>query len=302
MRQSSFSRIYTLLLCGCGLLIMIAFSACSGAADTNSTSSGVVTTGSATANSITGSVTSVNASAHSVTITVNANGQSHQYTVNGLTDQQVAELQSRIGKTFTFPATQNNGSYTMSAGSTPQEVDNETPEVAQATTTSIPTNANGTVKPGSIDFIGKLQSSSANSMNVSMPNGDTLTVAMVATTDRSDLAALPAQGQPIKIKALANADGSFSAAKVGQVDSKDLQDTIKLNTVDFQAMTTAATGSDNMLHFSVGHKGFAAMIGTMTELKNFANAQAIGNNQAVKVEIQFNGANATVVKVENGND
>lgn len=301
MKRSGFSQIY-MLLCGCGLLIMMAFSACSGTASTNDTSNGAVTAGSATASSVTGTVTAVNASAHSVTITVSANGQLHQYTVNGLTDQQVAELQSRMGKTFAFQATQNNGSYTIATGSTPQEMDNETPVVAQSASTDTTTSANGVVEPGSIDFIGKLQSSSASSMNLSMPNGDTLTVAITATTDRSDMVAPPAQGQYVKVKVLANTDGSFSAEKLGLVDSEDVQNVVKLNTASFQAVTNSAVSGDNVIHFSVGHKSFTATIGATTELKNFVNAQAIGNNQAVKLDVQFNGANATVLKIDNGND
>lgn len=302
MRRSRFSQFYMLLVCGCGLLIMMAFSACSALASTNDTATnGVATAGSATANSITGTLTAINATTHSVTVTVNVNGQPHQYTVNGLTDQQIAQLQSHIGKTFAFQATQSNGSYTVTPGSAPQEMDNETPGATQPTETNGTTNTNGTTEPGSIDFIGKLQSSNANSMNLSMPNGDTLAVAIAATTDRSDFATLPGQGQYVKVKALANTDGSFSAAKLGQVDNGDLQDQVKLNTVDFQAVTTSAVGSDNVLHFNVGHKSFTATIGATTELKNFANAQGIGNNQAVKVEVQFNGANATVLKVDNAN-
>ncbi len=302
MRRSRFSQLSMLLVCGCGLLIMMAFSACGVLASTNDTATnGVATAGSATANSITGTLTAVNAAAHSVTVTVNVNGQQHQYTVNGLTDQQIAQLQSRIGKTFAFQATQSNGSYTVNSGSNPQEIDNETPGATQSTETNSATNTNGTAEPGSIDFIGKLQNSSASSMNVSMPNGDTLTVAIAATTDRSDFATLPGQGQYVKVSALANTDGSFSAKKLGQVDNGDVQNTVKLNTVDFQAVTTSAVGGDNVIHFNVGHKSFVATIGATTELKNFANAQSIGNNQAVKVTVQFNGANATVLKVDNSN-
>jgi hypothetical protein len=222
MKQLRSSQI-GMLLCGCGLLIMMAFSACGVAANTNGPSSeGAVTPGPATS-------------------------------------------------TSTAPST--NGAST-----------------------------NAAIEPGSIDFIGKVQGSSANSMNLSMPNGDTLTVAISATTNRSDLATLPAQGQYVKVKALANTDGSFSAAKLGQVDNEDMQNTIKLNTVDFQAMTTAAVSGDNVVHFSVGHKNFAATIGTTTQVKNFANAQAIGSNQSIKIDVQFNGVNATVLKVDNGND
>lgn len=297
MRRTGFSRSYALLICGCALLVMMAFSACGVLASPNDTATNgtTTTTGSATASSLTGTLTAVNATAHNVTVTVNVNGQPHQYTVNGLTDQQIAQLQARIGKIFTFQATQSNGTYTVNSGSEPQEIDNDTPVASQ------PTETNGAVEPGSIDFIGKLQSSNANSLNVSLPNGDMLTVALAATTDRSDLAVLPAQGQYVKVKALANTDGSFSAEKLGQVDGGDIQNPVKLNTIDFQGVTTSAVGGDNLIHFNVGHKSFTATIGATTEVKNFANAQAIGNNQAVKVEVQFNGANATVLKVDNAN-
>lgn len=307
MRRSRFSQIAILLCWGCGLLIMMAFSSCGVSANTNDASTGVAsngttTTAAVTANSITGTLTAINVATHSVTVSVNANGQQQQYTINGFSDQQIAQLQSHIGKTFAFQTTQTNGAYTVAAGSNPQEMDNEVPVATQSTGTNSTTTTNGIVEPGSINFIGKLQSSNANSMNVILPNGDTLMVAIAATTDRSDFATLPTQGQYVKVKVLANTDGSFAAAKLGQVDYKDIQNQVKLNTVDFKAVTAGVVGGDNVIHFNVGHKSFAATIGAMTEVKDFPNVQGIGNNQAVGVKVQFTGANATVLKVDNAND
>jgi hypothetical protein len=290
MKQFLLKRISPLVVGVCALFAMLLFSACAGVATTTNANG-------TTTSTIRGSVVSVNQSAHSVTL--NVGGQ--QFTVSGLTDQQIAALQSQVGKTYAIQATQTgSNAYAIAANTDPVEEDNATPGVS----TTEPANGTSANEPGSISFIGKLQSMSSSSAVVTMPNGDSLTVVLTAQTDRSDLVGQPAQGQSIKVDATASStDGSFMATKLGTVQGDDLTDTTKLNTVDFSGVTTSAVGADNVIHFAVGNKSYSFTLSPTTEVKNFASVQAIGANQAVKVEVLFNnGSNGTVVKVENAND
>ncbi len=289
MKQFLLKRISPLAVGVFALFAMLLFSACAGVATTTNANG-------TTTSTLTGSVVSVNSSAHSVTL--NVGGQ--QFTVSGLTDQQITALQSQIGKTYSIQATQTgSNAYTIAANTDPVENDTATPGVAATQ----PASATGVKEPGSISFIGKLQSMSSSSAVVAMPNGDSLTIALTAQTDRSDLVGQPAQGQSIKVEATANTDGSFMATKLGTVKADDLADTTKMNTVDFAGVTTSAVGSDNVIRFAVGNKSYSFTLSPTTEVKSFASAQAIGANQAVKVEVLFNnGANGTVIKVDNAND
>lgn len=291
MQLKHFLHVRMLIICVCSLFVMILVSACSGV--------GTITTANgATVNQVTGSIQSINPSAHSVTL--NVSGQ--QITVSGLTDQQIAALQSQVGKTYTIQATQNGANaYTIATGSTPQDDDTTT---QQNTGAANNTGSTGASEPGSIDFIGKVQSVSASSIVVSMPNGDSLTMSITAQTDRSDDSnAQITQGQQVKVEATANPDGSFTATKLDTPDSGDLQDPNEANTVDFQGVTTGSV-SNNTISFKVGGKSYSFPIASTAQVEGVSNAQAIGANQQVKVDALFNGSNGTAIKVEvdNGND
>jgi hypothetical protein len=288
MKQFLFKHIGMLVIGIGALFAMLLFSACAGVATTTNANG-------TTTSTVTGSIVSVNQSAHSVTL--NVNGQ--QVTVSGLSDQQITALQSQVGKQYSIQATFNgNNAYTIATNANPVEDATATPGVSS----SEPENATSTTnEPGSIDFYGKLQSMSSSNVVVLLPNGDSITAALSAQTDRSDLTGQPGQGQYVKLEATANADGSFTATKLGTPDQGDLSDTTKLNTVDFSGVTTSAVGASNEIHFAVGNKSYSFAIGPNTDVSDFGSAQSIGANQAVKVEVLFSGATGTVVKVSNPN-
>lgn len=269
------------------LLMMMLFTACQGLATTG-------TNGGAT---ITGQVQSVNGAAHSVTL--NVNGQ--QVTVSGLTDQQIALLQSQQGKKFTIQGTQTGtNTYTISTNTQPQENDNATPEVTSNTPEN--TNNNDAVnEPGSINFIGTVQSTSSSSITVRMPDGQGLSMNIVnGQTDMQDLnGAQVSGGQRVKVTASANPDGSFTISKLAFPKSDETQDQ---NTVKYQGVTTSAVGADNILNFKVGNKSFSFPIATGADLKDFNfNAHAISSNLPIKAKVNFNGSTGTVQSVDNGN-
>jgi len=278
----------SIAVCIVAFVFMLAVSACAGVTNANGTTS------------LSGSVVSVNAQQHSVSL--NVNGQT--FTISGLTDSEIAQLQSALSShlntNFSFNVTQNNdGSYTistnpnsMSEDNTPETNNNETP------------NANepqGQNEPGSISFIGTVKSVSNGSIVVSLPDGSTLSMVIVnGQTDLSDFnGALPSVNQLIKVDATANADGSFLASQLKPTDSGDVQDQ---NVVEFDGVTTSAVGSDHAIHFKVGNKSLSFTIGSSADLSDFnGNAQAIGNGVSVKVKIQFQGNTSTVIKVSNAN-
>jgi hypothetical protein len=303
MKKFLFHHMRLLVGSICGLCMIVLFTACAGVSSTTN-ANGTTTT------NLTGSVQSVNGAAHSVVL--NIGGQ--QVTVSGLNDQEVATLQSQIGRSFTMQATPNgtNG-YTINSGTNPQENDVATPEAAnnnepQNQNVNEPQNQNvnepqnqNVGEPQSIQFIGRVRSANASNVVVRMPSGDTLTLGINSLTDRSDLVGSINAGQQIEVEALANANGSFTATKLKTVKSDDLADQVKLQTVDFAGVTTRAVGADNVVHFKVGNKSYSYAIGSTTELKDFTNAQTIGANQQVKLEVLFNGAQGAVTKVENAN-
>ncbi len=288
MKMIKNHRIQTVVLGIVGLVLMLLFSACSGV-----TGNG----GPGSTYSITGQIQQISTASHSVTLTVN--GQS--LTITGLTDQEVAALQSQVGKTYTISATQNSdGSYTISSNSTPvvtvggtQGIETETPE-ANSTPDQ---NTTGGVQ-NTIEFIGKVQSASSSSVTVTMPDGTNVTMSVNSQTDLGDFNnAVPGNGTQVKAEANANSDGSYTATKLGNVDSSDTP-----NVVTFVGTTTSAVGSDNVIHFTVGHKSYSYTIGSGADLGDFNNsAQSIPANQAVKVEVTFTGANGSVTKVGNAN-
>ena len=289
-------RVQTIVLGIIGVVLMVLFSACSGVSGNG---------GPGTTYKITGQVQTTSSASHSVTLTVN--GQS--ITIGGLTDQELAALQSQVGKTYSISAIQNSdGSYTISTNSTPvvtvggtTGIETDTPDANQTDTPDTNQTSPGSVQ-GSIQFIGKVQSVSSSSITVAMPDGTNVTMSIVnGQTDTSDFnGALPANGQLIKAEANANTDGSYTATKLGVTDSGDLQDQ---NVVTYQGMTNSAVGSDNVIHFTVGNKSYSFAIGSGADLGDFNNsAQSIGNNQAVKLDVTFNGTTGTVTKVSNASN
>ena len=245
---------------------------------------------------VTGTIKSVNTTNGSITLTVN--GQ--DVTINGLSSAQVSQLQSQVGKAYSITAIQNSdGSYTIATGSNTIAIVVGTPASIQ-TPSSNGTGSASTPVAGTISFIGKVQSVSSTSIVVSMPDGSTLIMAIV--NGQTDLSAFnnapPAAGTPIKVNANANTDGSFTATILGPTDAGDLSDPTKLNTVQYQGVTTSAVGSDNVLHFIVGNKSYSFTIGSTADLSAFSNnARAIQANQKVTVSVLFNGSNGTVIKV-----
>ncbi|GAC1425439.1 MAG: hypothetical protein PVS3B3_32090 [Ktedonobacteraceae bacterium] len=271
----------------CSIAILLLFSACSGVASSTGTGGTIV-----------GKIQSISAVNHSVV--VNVNGQN--ITVSNLTDQQIAGLQTQVGKTYSFQvqAAQNStNSYTINSSTDPTETDNATPIV----NVTEPSNNGVNTEPGSLSFIGKVQQVNSGNITIAMPNGQTLSMAIV--NGQSELSTnggtLPAVNTMVKASANANTDGSFTLSKLETIDASDAQDPNKLNTVDMQGITTQAVGSDNVVHIKVGSKSFAFALTANSELKNFANAQAIATNQAVKIEVLFNGSNGSIVKIENSN-
>lgn len=292
MKKTLLNHLRLTIVGMCAIFVMLLVSACSGVAGSNGSASGTIT----------GSVVAVSAANRSVTL--NVNGQ--QITVNGLTDQQVTAIQSQVGKTYTInvqAAQTGTNTYAISAGTEPTETDNATPEVNVTNTeTDNNTATNGTNEPGNINFIGKVQSSNGSSLVAIMPGNQTLTMNIVnGQTEIKNLNVNQLNGQTIKVTAVANADGSFMASKLEATDSGDLQDTVKLNTLDLQGVTTQAVGANNTIKVKVGNKVYTFTLSATTQLKDFANAQAIAANQNVKLEVLFNGSNANVQKVENGN-
>ncbi|QBD79045.1 hypothetical protein EPA93_24890 [Ktedonosporobacter rubrisoli] len=285
-------RASLLAMCIGSLFLLALFAGCAGVPTTTGANGTTAT--------LSGSVQAVNPSSNSVVL--NVNGQ--QITVGGLDAQQLSALQSQQGKQFTLQVTQNGNAYTIVSNSTPQEGGSASSSISSSTSSDVSStsNTNGTNEPGKLSFIGKIQSANASNIVVLMPNGDTLTMNRTAQSDLSDLNNQVTQGQQVKVKALANPDGSFMLQKLDTTDPQDLQDPNKLNRVDINGITTSAVGTDNVIHFKVGNKSYSATINANTELNNLPNAQAIAANQPVKVELLFNGANATVLQVEYSND
>lgn len=270
-----------LLICVVSLVMIVLLAACAGVSNPAGTNPAGTT-------SLTGTVVSVNAAQHSAVLTVS--GQ--QVTVNGLTDQQVAALQTQVGKVYTFQVTGSGTSYTIVPNSTPQPGETQT---SGSNATQSPT----TFAPGSIQFTGTVRSISSTSTMVSMPNGKVLSMNIVnGQTDLGENGALPTVGQLVKVKAVVNtSNGSFTATSLKVANSGDMQDQ---NVVEYQGVTTSAVGSDGVIHFKVGNDNYSYTINaSTTRVKDFANAQAIGANQPVKVKVQFNGSTAVVLEVQN---
>lgn len=288
-------QVRILIVSVCSLFIVVLLSACQGVVTSNGT--GLSSNGTATTsgNSITGQIVSVNAQTRSVTLLVN--GQ--QFTISGLTDQQIAALQSN--QTYTFQLTQptqsGTYSYTANSNTMPQEASN-----SNTSTSSSTSSQSGTPAQGNIEFAGKVQSVSGSNVVVSTPDGQTLSLNIVTgQTDTSDMKGTPlSSGQVIKVKAITDQSGNFVASKVGIEKPDDQQQ--DMSTVQYQGVTTSAVGSSNQISFKVGNKSYSFPISNTADLKDFNNnAQSIQNNMQVQVKVTFNGTNGTVVKVSNPN-
>ncbi len=188
------------------LVVMVLFSACSGLGNGQTT--------------LTGSIVSVNASTGTVVVSVN--GQSD--TIKNVPANVIQLLQNQVGKTYSVQVTTNSdGSFSIVSGSnvildnnegTPTT--NDTPSANDTPTTETPT----VNEPGSMTFYGSVQSTGSNSLVVTMPTGGTLSFTTNGSTDLKDWNnGLPSVGTQVKVVVNANSDGTFTATKVGNVDS-----------------------------------------------------------------------------------
>ncbi len=136
---------------------------------------------------------------------------------------------------------------------------------------------------------------SVNSIVVKMPDGNTLSMNVTSQTDLSDFDDdLPQVGDPVKVEAKVNADGSFTAAKLSHEQPNDPD----INVITYQAVTTSAVGADDVIHFKVGLKSYSFTIPSSADLEDFnGNAQAIQANQVVNVKVEFNESEGTLLKV-----
>jgi hypothetical protein len=184
-------------------------------------------------------------------------------------------VQTTPGTTATTPATQVPPSATQPPAATPS------PEAFIA---------------GGISFIGPVKSITSSSLVMSAPNGQTYTLAITAQTDRSAFGgSLPTVGTSVDMDSTVNPDGSFTATTLKPATPGDPD----LNVVAYTGITTSAVGADRVIHFIVGVKSYTFTIPPTANLGDFGgNAQAIGNNVAVKVKVRYPAK--TVVSVDMG--
>ena len=189
------------------LVVMVLFSACSGLGNGQST--------------LTGSIVSVNASTG--TVVINANGSQDTITHVPASAIQFLQSQGLVGKTYSVQVTTNSdGTFSIVGGSNFTLSNSQgTPTTNETTTTNeTPTTETTTNEPGSITFYGTVQSAGSNSLVVTMPTGGTLSFTTNSSTDLADWNnGLPSVGTQVKVAVNANNDGSFTATKVGNVDS-----------------------------------------------------------------------------------
>lgn len=255
----------SIAVCVVGLTLMVLITACAG--------------GSGSTTTVTGAITSVDAIHHTATLKVG--GQS--ITIEGLTDQQVAALKGQVGKTYTIEVTQNSdGTYAIVAGSSLTEEETACVNEPSAHETQPP----GVNEPGNISFIGKVQHVRNNSIMVSLPDGSDLSMAIVKgqTTLEGFNGALPSEGQLIKVKTTANADGRFTATELIPTTSDDLQ---QQTSAQFQGVTTSAVGCDNIIHLRIGNHDFRFTLSSSADQELNGHAQSIGSNEPVGVNAQY---------------
>jgi Domain of unknown function (DUF5666) len=265
------------------LVVMVLFSACSGLGNGQS--------------NVTGSIVSAN----NGTVVISVNGQ--QETIKNVPANVIQSLQGQVGKTYTITVTTNSdGSFSIVSGSTPilsnnqgTPTTNETPSANDTPTTETPT----TNEPGTIQFYGSVQSVGNNSLVVTMPAGGTLSFTTNGSTDLNDWAnnsnRLPNVGTTVKVQVTANTDGTFTATKVGNVDAANTD----TNQAQYTGVTTAAVGSDHVLHFAVGNKSFSFPIASTTDLSAFSGS--IPSGAHVSITVQFSGSTGSVISVSNSN-
>ena len=108
------------------LVLMIMFTACAGVGTTSSNG--------LTNLPLKGSVVSVNPTNHSVTLSVN--GQTK--TINNVPDNVISNLQSQVGKVYSFQVTQNSdGSYSIESGTNATPESNETPNTNETSSVRV---------------------------------------------------------------------------------------------------------------------------------------------------------------------
>jgi len=115
------------------------------------------------------------------------------------------------------------------------------------------------------------------------PNGQTYTLAIAATTDRSAYnGGLPTVGSSVDMDAIVNPNGSFTATILKPAVAGDPD----LNVIAYTGTTTSAVGADRMIHFTVGTKAYTYTIPPTADLTDFGgNAQAIGADIFVMVKL-----------------
>jgi len=157
------------------LVVMVLFSACAGVG--------------ANGTSLSGSVVSVDSTNHTVTLSVN--GQNT--TIKNVPDSVITLLQGQQGKVYSFQVAQNSdGSYTIETGT------NGTPEVQEGSPEANQTSSAN--EPGSIQFIGKIASSSNGNIVVSLPDGSSFSMSTNAQTDLGDFnGSLPGVNTQVKV-------------------------------------------------------------------------------------------------------
>src|SRR3989440_9088343 len=181
-------------------------------------------------------------------------------------------------------------------GSTTTQSTPTTGTTATATTTSSspsptatqpagPTATAVPFKPGGISFIGPAKSVTNTSLVMTAPNGQTYTLAIAATTDRSAYnGGLPTVGSSVDMDAIVNPDRSFTATILKPAVAGDPD----LNVIAYTGTTTSAVGADRMIHFTVGTKAYTYTIPPTADLTDFGgNAQAIGINILVKGKVVY---------------
>lgn len=262
------------------LVVMVLFSACSGLGNGQTT--------------LTGSIVS----ASNGTVVLNVSGQ--QDTIKNVPASVIQFLQSQglVGKFYTVQVTTNSdGSFSIVSGTNFTPDNNEgTPNTDETSTTNeTPTPETGTNAPGSMTFYGKVQSQGSNSLVVTMPTGGTLSFTTNSSTDLADWNnGLPSVGTNVKVAVNANSDGSFTATKVGNVDQNN-----NTTQAQYSGVTTAAVGSDHVLHFRVGNQSFSFPIANGTDLSAFNGS--IPSGATVSITVQFSGSNGSVIDVSNSN-
>jgi hypothetical protein len=264
------------------LVVMVLFSACSSVSNGQST--------------LTGSIVS----ASNGTVVISVNGQ--QDTIKNVPANVIQSLQSQVGKVYSIQVTTNSDGTFSIVGGTNVTADNNqgTPTTGETTTTNdtpTPETTTGTNEPGTIQFYGNVQSVGSNSLVVTMPTGGTLSFTTNSSTDLADWNnGLPGVGTHVKVQVTANTDGSFTATKVGNVDAANTDQ----NQAQYTGVTTAAVGSDHVLHFAVGNKSFSFPIASTTDLSAFSNG-SIPSGANVSITVQFSGSNGSVIQVGNNN-